>query len=163
MHYATVREFHQYIIYLFAYIFLCRPCSSVGRATGYGLEGPRIESQWGRDFSAPVQTGPGAHPASCTIGTRSFPGVKSGQGVTLTPHPLLVPLAMKEYSYTSTPPTGRTACTEPYYLYSGTLYLFLCLSEIQQFFYVPCSKTFPTQRFTPYEKRKIFKSKHNDT
>jgi len=42
-------------------------------------------------FSAPIQTGPGAHPASCTMGTRSFPGVKSSLGVTLTPHPLLVP------------------------------------------------------------------------
>jgi len=27
-------------------------------------------------FSAPVQTGPEAHPASCTMGTGSFPGVK---------------------------------------------------------------------------------------
>ena len=33
-------------------------------------------------FSAPVQTGPGAHPASCTMGTGSFPGVKRpGRGV----------------------------------------------------------------------------------
>jgi hypothetical protein len=47
-------------------------------------------------FSAPVQTGPGAHPASCTMGTGYFPGVKSGRRVTLTPHPLLVPLVMKE-------------------------------------------------------------------
>jgi len=31
------------------------------------------------------------HPASCTMGTVSFPGVESGRGVTLTPHPLLVP------------------------------------------------------------------------
>ena len=37
-----------------------------------------------------------ANPASCTMGTGSFPGVKSGRGVTLTPHPLLVPLVMKE-------------------------------------------------------------------
>jgi len=42
-------------------------------------------------FSAPVHTGPEAHPASCTMGTGSFPGVRSGRGVTLTPHPLLVP------------------------------------------------------------------------
>jgi len=42
-----------------------------------------------RDFP-PVQTGPGAHPASCTMGTGSFPGVKSGRGVLLTTHPLLV-------------------------------------------------------------------------
>jgi hypothetical protein len=45
----------------------------------------------GARFSAPVQTGRGAHPASCTMGTGSFPGVESGRGVTLTPHPLLVP------------------------------------------------------------------------
>ena len=44
----------------------------------------------GTRFPAPVQTGPGAHPVSCTMGTGSFPGVKSGRGVTLTPHPLLV-------------------------------------------------------------------------
>jgi len=30
----------------------------------------------GARFSVPVQTGPGAHPASCTMGTGSFPGVK---------------------------------------------------------------------------------------
>jgi hypothetical protein len=30
----------------------------------------------GARFFAPVQTGPGAHPASCTMGTGSFPGVK---------------------------------------------------------------------------------------
>jgi len=45
----------------------------------------------GARFSAPVQTGPEAHPASCTMGTGSFPGVRCSRGVTLTPHPLLVP------------------------------------------------------------------------
>jgi len=63
-----------------------RPGSVDGIATGYELDGPGIESRWGAKFSAPVQTGPGAHPASCTMGTESFPGVKSGWGVTLTPH-----------------------------------------------------------------------------
>jgi hypothetical protein len=67
------------------------PGSVVGIATGYGLDGPGIEFRWGARFSAPVQTVPGAHPASCTMGTASFPGVKSGRGVTLTSHPLLVP------------------------------------------------------------------------
>jgi hypothetical protein len=67
------------------------PVSVVDIATGYGLDGPEIESRWGSRFSAPVQTGPGARPASCTMVTGSFPGVKSGQGVRLTPHPLLVP------------------------------------------------------------------------
>jgi len=46
-------------------------------------------------FFAPFQTGPGAHPASCTTGTESFLGVKSGRGVTLTPHPLLVSWSRK--------------------------------------------------------------------
>jgi hypothetical protein len=54
------------------------PGSVVVIATGYGLDGPCIESRWGARFFAPVQTGPGAHPASCTMGTGSFPVVKSG-------------------------------------------------------------------------------------
>jgi len=65
--------------------------SSVGIVTAYGLDGPEIESRWEARFSAPVQTGPEAHPASCTMGTGSFLGVRCGRGVTLTPHPLLVP------------------------------------------------------------------------
>jgi len=48
--------------------------SSVGIAIRYGLDGPGIECRWGARFSAPVQTGPAAHPTSCTIGTGSFPG-----------------------------------------------------------------------------------------
>ena len=68
-----------------------QPDIAVGTATGYGLDGPGIESRWGRDFSAHVQTGPGDHPASCTMGTGSFPGVKCGWDVTLIPHPLLAP------------------------------------------------------------------------
>ena len=61
--------------------------SSVGTATRYGLDGPGIEFQWGRRLSAPVQTGPGAHPASYTIGTGSLSrGVKRpGRGVTTHP------------------------------------------------------------------------------
>ena len=30
--------------------FFSGPGSSVGIATGYGLDGPEIESRWGRDF-----------------------------------------------------------------------------------------------------------------
>ena len=62
-------------------IFNCSgPDSSVGIATGYELDGPGIESRWGARFSAPVQTGPGAHPASCTMGTGSLPGDKERPG-----------------------------------------------------------------------------------
>ena len=60
--------------------------SIVGKATRYGLDGPGIESRWGKRFSAPVQTGPGAHPISCTMGTGSFPWVKRpGRGADPTP------------------------------------------------------------------------------
>ena len=103
------------------------PGSVVSIATGYALDGPRIESRWVARLSAPVQTGPGAHPASCTVGIGSFPGIKSGRGVTLTPHPLLLPWSKKGYSYTSTLPMVRTACTEPQCLYKGALYLFFYL------------------------------------
>ena len=67
------------------------PGSVIGIATGYELDGPGIEFRCGARFSAPVQTGPGAHPASSTMDTGSFPGVKSGRCVTLTPDLLLVP------------------------------------------------------------------------
>jgi len=50
----------------------------------------------GARFSAPVQTCPEAHPASCTMGTGSLQGVKGGWYVTLTPHPFVVPFVMKE-------------------------------------------------------------------
>jgi hypothetical protein len=48
--------------------------SSVGVETRYGLDDQGIEFRWGRDFSLLVQTSPGAHPASCTMGTSPFPG-----------------------------------------------------------------------------------------
>ena len=129
-----------------------------------GLSGDRILVK--ARFSTPVQTGPGSHLASCTMSTGSLPGVKSGRGVTLTLHPLLVPWSRKsrarlllslwtvrpvqslsactvrlylyspygpyglyrtsvpvQYSYTSTPPMDRTACTEPQCQYKGALYL----------------------------------------
>jgi hypothetical protein len=44
-------------------------------------------------------------PASCTMGTGSFPGVKSGRYVTLTPHHLLVPWSWEDRA-TPLPPYG---------------------------------------------------------
>ena len=72
------------------YTNICGPGSSVGIATGYGLDGP------GRTrFSTPVQTGPGTHPASCTNGYRAFPGGKERPGRDADPSPLLVPWSRK--------------------------------------------------------------------
>jgi hypothetical protein len=103
---------------IYVLIFISGLGSSVGIATDYGLDGPGIESQWGARFSAPVQTGPGAHPASCTMGTGSFPGVKCGRGVTLTTHPLLVPRSWKSRAI---PLPTFWATTGPV---TGLLYLF---------------------------------------
>ena len=74
----------------------CGPGSSVGIATGYGLDGPGIESRGGARFFAPIQTSPRAHQASCTTGTGSFQGVKSGRGVTLNPSPPSSAMVKKE-------------------------------------------------------------------
>ena len=67
-----------YIVYICIYIYIHHGGldSSVCIATRYGLEGQMIESRWGGRFFVPVQADPVAHPASCTIGSGSFPGVK---------------------------------------------------------------------------------------
>jgi hypothetical protein len=63
-------------------------CSRYSDWLRAGRSGNRIPV--GARFSAPVQTGPGAHPDSCTMGTGSFSGINSSRGVTLTPHSFLV-------------------------------------------------------------------------
>ena len=79
--------------------------SSVGIANRYELDGPGIESWWGARFSAPAQTCHGAHLASYSMGTGSFPGVKRpGRGVNHSLH--LAPRLKQEWSYTSTPSEG---------------------------------------------------------
>jgi len=50
--------------------------SSDGIAACYRLDGLRIESRWGARFFASIQTDLGAHPASHTMGTGFFLGVK---------------------------------------------------------------------------------------
>jgi len=43
--------------------------SSVSIETRYGLDGPWIEPRLGAKLSAHIQTDPGSHPDSYTIGT----------------------------------------------------------------------------------------------
>jgi len=81
-----------------------------------GRSGDRIPV--GARFSTPIHTGPGADPASYTMGTRSFLGVKRpGCGVDHTPH--LVLRLKEEYSFASAPPLGLRG------LFWGKLYLYL--------------------------------------
>jgi hypothetical protein len=72
----------------FLFTLISSDCLRAGRSGDRILVGAR--------FSAPVLTGPEAHPVSCTMGTDSFPGVNCGGGVTLTPHPFLVPKSKME-------------------------------------------------------------------
>ena len=100
------------------------PGSSVGIATELraGRSGVRIPV--GARFSALVQTGPGAHPPSCTMGTGSFPEVKSGQGVTQTPHPVLVPWSWKSRAipllplWAVRPVQSLSACTRAHFTFT---------------------------------------------
>jgi hypothetical protein len=83
----------------------------------------------GEKFSAPLQTEPGAHPASCTMGTASFLGLKSGRSVTLTPHPLLGTWSRNNRVYLYTPygPYGLYRASVPAqrctFLYTTTVSL----------------------------------------
>jgi hypothetical protein len=66
-------------------------------------------------FSAPVQTGPGANPASCTIGTASFPGDKAAGAWSWppTPHRAKVKERVELHLYSPSGPSwpllGRTS------------------------------------------------------
>jgi len=99
---------------------ICNTVHHVRLATGWKVRG---SNPVGARFSAPVQTGPGAHPTFCTIGTGSFPGVKSGRGVTLTPHPLLVPWSRKSRAtpllplWAVRPVQSLSACTRVHFTF----------------------------------------------
>jgi hypothetical protein len=76
----------------------------------------------GARFSAPIQTGPGPHSASCTMGTGSFPEVKSGRCVTLTSHSPLVLWSWKSRAisllplWALRPVQSFGACTRVYFI-----------------------------------------------
>ena len=60
--------------------------SSVSIATRYGLEGPGIESRWGRDFPYPSRPALESTQPPIPKGTGSFPGAKRlGRGVDQPP------------------------------------------------------------------------------
>jgi hypothetical protein len=112
----------------------CGPGSSVGIATtGWTVRGSNPGG--GARFSASVQTGPSDHTASCTMGIGYFPGVKSGRGVTLTPHPLLVPWSRKGRAISLSPlwalrpVLSLSACTRVHFtllLFQNYIKFYLC-------------------------------------
>jgi hypothetical protein len=55
-------------------------------AIRYGLDEAGLESWWRQDFMHSSRQSPRAHPAYCTMGFESFPGVKQpGHGVNYPP------------------------------------------------------------------------------
>jgi hypothetical protein len=96
---------------LVIYLTTCGPGSIVGIVTGYGLDGPGLKPGGGEIF----RTSPD-RPSGPPSGYRVFPGGKERPGRDADPSPPSSAVVM------STPPTGRTACTEPQCLYKGALY-----------------------------------------
>lgn len=72
----------EYLFHVVSF-FMMNQYSVFGTPTCYGLDSPRIESQWRGDIPHPFQTGPQAYPPS---------GRKSGWGVALTNYS---PLALR--------------------------------------------------------------------
>jgi hypothetical protein len=76
----TLQKEYKHYYFFFYYYYVGRD-SAFGIAVRYGPDGPGIKSWLRRNFLCP------SHPVSCTMGTRSFPGVKRlGRGADHLPH-----------------------------------------------------------------------------
>ena len=104
--------------------------------TGYRLDGPGSNPGGGEIFRT-CPDRPWGPPSLLYNGYRVFPGGKERPGRVADHSPPSSATVKKEYSYTSTPPMGRTACTESQCLYKGTLYLYI-LNHFIILTYVPC-------------------------
>jgi len=109
---------------LYSSLLLVGRDSSVGIATGNVLDGPGIESRWGRNFphvSRPAQ-GPTQPPVQWVPGLSR--GQRAAGGVTVTPHPLLVLWSRKSRATPHLPlwalrsVQSSSACTVELYLIS---------------------------------------------
>jgi hypothetical protein len=118
----VVSTFIKYL-YLLLHVMMSRVAQSVQWvATDWKTGRSRFDRRQRRkDFSSNlcVQTGSGAHPSSCTMGTGGpFLGVKRGRGVTLTTHPHLVPRSRTSRSYTTLPPSAFMASSAKVFSYT---------------------------------------------
>jgi hypothetical protein len=82
--------------------------------------GDRIPA--GARFFAPFQTGPGAHPASYAMSTRSFPGVRRpGRGVDHQPPSSAEVKERVELYFYPHPPWAFVACSMVNFTFTSTL------------------------------------------
>jgi hypothetical protein len=107
---------------LFTLMFKCGPVSVVGieLATGWTVRGSNYGG--GKIFRT-CPDWPWGQPSLLYNGYRVVPGGKERPWCDADPSPPSSAVVMKEQSYTSTPPMGRTVCTEPQCLYKGAIYL----------------------------------------
>jgi hypothetical protein len=104
----------------------CGPGSVVSIATGYWLDGPRIESRWGKIFRT-CPDRPWGPPSLLYNGYRVFSGGKERPGRDVDPSPLLVPWSKKDKAipilplWAARPVQILSACTRMTF----TLYLLL--------------------------------------
>ena len=111
--------------------------NSVGISTRYELDGPGIESRWGRDFPHLSRTAlaPAQPPVLWVPG--SFPGVKIGRGVMLTPQPRLVPWSWKSRAmpllplWAVRPVQSLSACTRVHITFTFTFFYEGQITEIR--------------------------------
>jgi len=80
--------------------------TSVGLATICGMDGPGIESRWGREFLA-LQAGPKAYWASFMMGTEPLFRGQNGRSVALTTHALSRLGVKKKEKFYFYHPSGR--------------------------------------------------------
>ena len=124
---------HRRILYLLLKVtlfFLEPPINMVGRdssigiATGYGLDGTVIETRWRRDFprlSRPA-LGPTQLPSQWVPGLSW--GINSVRGVTMTSHRLLVPWSRKSRAIPLPPLSAvrpvqsLSACTKVHFTFT---------------------------------------------
>ena len=123
------------------HVELCVTCGriaySVQRLARATRSGDRIPV--GTTFAALVQTGTGGTTSLLYNGYRVFPGGKERPGLEADPSPPSSAVVMKEQSYTSTSPMGRTASTEPQCLYKGELYL-SCFTQASMYNPITCRR-----------------------
>ena len=113
-------------VYFLRHVALREPGGSVGigMATGWAVRG---SNHVGGEIFRTRPDRPWCPVSLLYNGYRVFPGGKKRSRLDADPSPPSSAVIKKEWSYISTPPTGRTACTELQCLYKGAFYLYLYL------------------------------------
>jgi len=104
------------------YVYICGPGSSVGIATGYGLDGPGLNPGGGEIFRT-CPDRPWSPPGLLYNGYRVFPGGKERPGRDADPSPLLVPWSRKSTAipllspWAVRPVQSLSACTRVHFTF----------------------------------------------